>query len=124
MKKTTHTPFTDCKLYVADSWHQDYDTMIYTRCIRREQLNMPTDRTIAHVDGMTLDEADAFAKLFAAAPETAAERDRLRAENAELVDACKWMHGLLGPHNLRYDEQREAHNHIAGLIQKAEGGKI
>ena len=38
----------------------------------------------------TAGEADANAHLIAAAPKTAAERDRLREVNAELVKALKW----------------------------------
>lgn len=38
-------------------------------------------------DALTLEERQKLARMFAAAPETASERDRLRAVNAELVEA-------------------------------------
>lgn len=39
--------------------------------------------------GMTAEDASSAARMFAAAPETAAERDRLKAANAALVSALR-----------------------------------
>ena len=46
------------------------------------------DKT-THTQGQTEEEVTAFLRLIAAAPETAAERDRLKAVNAELVVALR-----------------------------------
>lgn len=55
--------------YVSANVHQDYETMLFTKRIKMENLNMDKDRTIAHVEGITLEEAEANAKLMAAAQE-------------------------------------------------------
>src|SRR3990167_8074578 len=54
-------------------------------------------RVIARINGLTEEDKD-NARLFAAAPETAAERDRLRAEVAELVEALAKEENALDAH--------------------------
>lgn len=39
----------------------------------------------------SIEEMQANARLIAAAPETAAERDRLKAMNAELIESLDWL---------------------------------
>jgi len=51
-------------------------------------------------------EAEANARLIAAAPETAAERDKLKSINAELLGACKYViewHEAQDPDNKELD---------------------
>lgn len=72
-------------------------------------------------DGIGLDEAIANARLIAAAPETAAERDHLREVNAELLAA---INGLLNYANLgafvRADALKAARTAIAKAKAKGE----
>jgi hypothetical protein len=62
---------------------------------------------------------EANARLIAAAPETAAERDRLRVENAELLEALKdVMERLVDRH-----EADESAVKARAVIAKATGGE-
>ena len=54
------------------------------------------DKDAAHMSTIPNLEGKANAALIAAAPETAAERDRLKTVNAELVYALKMAAGYLG----------------------------
>ncbi len=67
-------------------------------------------------------ERDANARLIAAAPETAAERDRLREINKELLEACKFAFSVSVSHpdmgnNTEFNELRET---LRAAIAKAE----
>ncbi len=55
--------------YVSQNVQQDYDTMLFTKRVKSENLNMDKDRVIAHVEGITLEEAESNANIIAAAPE-------------------------------------------------------
>lgn len=62
-------------------------------------------------------EAVANARLIAAAPETAAERDRLKEINKDLLAALKKLVHVTGPHDGNGEELENAYAAIA----KAEG---
>ena len=79
-------------------------------------------------DGYRIDkdlrrECQANAHLFVDARETAAERDRLKAENAELLAALKAIHDRLKPFVVTYQHQSEkdALRWAKEAIAKAEG---
>ena len=64
----------------------------------------------------------ANAALIAAAPETAAERDRLKEINKELLEALKTMVDTFNPdHQCIYDFGRAKFNAASAAIAKAEG---
>lgn len=77
--------------------------------------------TVAYVFGK------ANARLIAAAPETAAERDRLKEVNAELLEACKraLIYVNAGkPEDMPWASQssgEHAERHLKAAIAKAEG---
>jgi hypothetical protein len=74
--------------------------------------------TLAHmVESEGVNEVK-VANLFAAAPETAAERDRLKEINAELLEALKAMTDKYGG---MYDEWQEADIKARAAIARAEG---
>lgn len=56
------------KLYVSANSTQDNDTMLFTKRVKLENLKMDKDRTIAHFDGVTLEEAEMFANAFSLVP--------------------------------------------------------
>ena len=56
---------------------------------QRNIVGGPAQIDVATAQGHDADVAEANARLIAAAPETAAERDRLKAINAELLGALK-----------------------------------
>lgn len=74
MNETKHTP---------GPWYVDHDRVT----VRAEMLAKPVQ--IAACGTPTSTYAQANARLVAAAPETAAERDRLREVNRELVAAME-----------------------------------
>lgn len=51
--------------------------------------------SIAHINSHRTTEGRANASLIASAPETAAERDRLKEINAELLEACLAARGAI-----------------------------
>ncbi len=68
-------------------------------------------------------ESEGNARFIAAAPETAAERDRLREVNKELLEACKFSFSVSLSHpdmgnNTEFNELRET---LQAAIAKAEG---
>jgi hypothetical protein len=65
--------------------------------------------------GLPFDQQEANARLIAAAPETAAERDRLKALNAELLAALKAVRAAQTP-----KDGREAMRLADAAIAKAE----
>ena len=68
--------------------------------IRHDALDVvvaPDGISVCTIDRNRRDESAADAALIAAAPETAAERDRLKATNAELVKALEGLMGMGGP---------------------------
>ena len=64
------------------------------------------------------------ARLIAAAPETAAERDRLREVNRELIEALWGMVNSFAPHDgIPEDEKEAACKCAQTVLAKAEGEK-
>lgn len=70
---------------------QDKHTPGPWRVYERTPVRIITEskRVIATVRGWGTPEGDANARLIAAAPETAAERDRLKAINAQMLEALR-----------------------------------
>lgn len=84
-------------------------------------------RAVAIIYGDSRAERAAMAELFAAAPETAAERDRLRASNAELLAALKAAKDQLDVLAPRADSSFradfvKARKQVDAAIAKAEEG--
>jgi len=74
------------------------------------------------VDNITGGTAEANARLIAAAPETAAERDHLKKINADLLELVKLIDGVQC--NLPEWWYKNGYNtEIKAAIEKAEGGK-
>lgn len=66
--------------------------------------------------------SEANARLVAAAPETAAERDRLREVNAEMLKALKYWAPLIAGHfEGTSDEMDERVDALRAAIARAEG---
>ena len=61
------------------------------------------------------------ASLIAAAPETAAERDRLKETNSHLLAALKRLHCIVGANCCTCDDCRGAEKMALEAIRKAEG---
>jgi len=70
-KTTKNKNMKNVTWYVSKNVQQDNDTMLFTKRVKSENLKMDKDRTIAHVEGITLEEAEFNATLIAAAPEMA-----------------------------------------------------
>jgi len=68
MINSISNPMKDQNWYVSTNVQQDDDTMLFTKRVKNENLKIDKDRTIAHVEGLTLEEAEANAKLIATAP--------------------------------------------------------
>ena len=54
--------------YVSANVQQDNDTMLFTKRVKIENLKMDKDRTIAHIDGVTLEEAEEVANAVSLIP--------------------------------------------------------
>ena len=68
-------------------------------------------------------QVEAYAHLFAAAPETAAERDRLREVNAELLEALQNLTGCFSTNMLDQNNSRGIWMAGLAIIRKTtEGG--
>jgi hypothetical protein len=74
-------------------------------------------------DGMESPEAEANAELIAAAPEVAAERNRLKAVNAELIEALDYFYNISHDlqSSLRKGYFQQAQTKARAAIAKAEG---
>ena len=80
-------------------WHFDGDVIIYASNLHKvdhKRIGV-SSRIVAYMHAFQMragdeDELQANAKLIAAAPETAAERDRLKELNAELLAALKALY--------------------------------
>ncbi len=62
--------------YVANSFVEDYDTKLFTKRVKKvvgSNSEMDEDRTIAHIDGLTLNEADEIANAVSLIPKMIAE---------------------------------------------------
>ena len=62
-------------------------------------------RALAVTAGFECDN-EANARLIAAAPETAAERDRLKEINAELLEALEWALDVIEYNQLKVDDAK------------------
>jgi hypothetical protein len=122
---TTHTPGP----WEAYSFRASEDTRgAMVRVMRPETEGTRANPDICRVyamgdDGRPGGEMEANARLIAAAPETAAERDRLRHVNADLLAALRelseWMRSHTGPRDGTHDMLCRA----CAALAKAEGGR-
>ena len=88
-KQSDHTP---------GPWFTDPSRAVYANS--SDRVIKVADTRAAADDGITISEAKANARLIAACPETAAERDQLREVNADLLAALELClvyagHGLM-----------------------------
>ena len=105
---TEHTP---------GPWHIDTISPCTVYTIRQD-TKPPMRLELATFWGRTGDEAKVNAELFLNAPETAAERDRLRADKAELLAALK---DILQADFLSPEARRDAVRRAGAAIAAAEG---
>ena len=105
--------------FTPGPWHIDWNGGMTPRILG---LNAPgVTREIADVrfhNGSDDPQVHANARLIAAAPETAAERDRLRADKAELLAALK---DILQADFLSPEARRDAVRRAGAAIAAAEG---
>jgi hypothetical protein len=59
--------------YVSANVQHDTDTMLFTKRVKIENLNSFKDRTIAHVDGITLEDAEKIANAVSLIPKMITE---------------------------------------------------
>ena len=108
----THTP---------GPWHVGVKTAHHGR-----DIYGPHGESVAITDDVATfpETAYANARLIAAAPETAAERDRLREVNAELLAACQRLLRVERMTRATYDsdvQMAEAVDQAMGAIARTEG---
>ena len=74
------------------------------------------------VEAVEYEARQANARLIAAAPETAAERDRLKALCGELLGALKGLRCIIGENHCTCADCRTSKRVALAAIRKAEGG--
>ena len=72
------------KWYVSENIQRDNDTMLFTKRVKIENLKMDKDRTIAHIDGITLEEADSVSKAISLVPVMIAEMEHIQLHLSDL----------------------------------------
>lgn len=107
----THTPV---NAHTPGPWHITDDN--YGRY--RDIYVMAKGRSIVRMEPW--DTMDADARLIAAAPETAAERDRLKEVNAELLAALKEAHQIARGEHPNADPMLRLFELTRAAIAKAE----
>ena len=91
---------------MGNPWKVEVDGVNWPYVYQELSHDPYTCRGICTMDGEGPEYLE-MANLIAEAPKTAAERDRLKAVNAELLEALKSIHDRLKPFRVTYQHQSE-----------------